>query len=239
MAVSNLVVHTRFNGPPNSGNGGYVCGLVGNLIDGDAEVMLRQPPPLAKPLAVSYDDGGVVRLLDGQTVVAIGRPAEWSLAIPAPPTMEEAVAAASRYAGFRHHVFPTCFVCGTERHEGDGLQLFPGKVDGRDLVAAPWVPHEAFAGADGVVPAELLWSALDCPGGWAVLHHLGPAAAVLGKLSARISRPVRAGQTYTVIGWWIRSDGRKHEAGSALFAERGELCAAGYATWITLREPGK
>lgn len=86
MAVSGVFIEGRFNGPPNTGNGGYVCGLVANLIDGDAHVMLRQPPPLDTPLSADQDDDGTVRLLDGKTLVAIGRPAELSLQIPSLPT---------------------------------------------------------------------------------------------------------------------------------------------------------
>lgn len=235
MTISTLVIDGRFNGPTNSGNGGYVCGVIGNLIDGDAKVVLRQPAPLDKPLDVVYEDVDVVRLLDGETLVAVGRPIEWSLQIPPLPTIAEAAAASAAYAGFEYHPLPTCFVCGNERHEGDGMQLFAGKVEGRNLVAAPWIPHEAFADPDGLIQPEFLWSVLDCPGGWAIFHHVGPEAMVLGTLSGRISLPVRAGQPYLVMGWWIRSDGRKHEAGSAVFTESGILCAAGHATWIALR----
>jgi hypothetical protein len=35
-----------------------------------------------------------------------------------------------------------------------------------------------------------------------------------------------------VIGWHIASKGRKHEAGTALFDEDGELCGRARATWI-------
>jgi hypothetical protein len=45
-----LRVDRRFCGPPNSGNGGYTCGLVANFIDGPAEVILRRPPPLNRQL---------------------------------------------------------------------------------------------------------------------------------------------------------------------------------------------
>jgi hypothetical protein len=35
-----------------------------------------------------------------------------------------------------------------------------------------------------------------------------------------------------VIGWHISSEGRKHEAGTALFDEDGELCGRAKAVWI-------
>jgi len=37
---------TGFYGPPNSGNGGYVCGMLVHHITGAAEVTLRSPPPI-------------------------------------------------------------------------------------------------------------------------------------------------------------------------------------------------
>ena len=35
-----MLVSSRFCGPPDSGNGGYVAGLVAEYVDGDAEVKL-------------------------------------------------------------------------------------------------------------------------------------------------------------------------------------------------------
>ena len=37
-------VHRRFRGPPASGNGGYVAGLVAEWIDGPAEVLFAPMP---------------------------------------------------------------------------------------------------------------------------------------------------------------------------------------------------
>ena len=42
-----VVIDRRFNGPPNSANGGYACGLVGTVVKAPAvRVSLRKPPPL-------------------------------------------------------------------------------------------------------------------------------------------------------------------------------------------------
>lgn len=55
-----LVIDRRFRGPPNSGNGGYVCGCLARYVAGDAEVTLRAPPPLERPLDVlTKVDGGI------------------------------------------------------------------------------------------------------------------------------------------------------------------------------------
>ena len=64
--MRSLVIDRRFNGPPGSANGGYTCGLLATAAGLDAaEVTLRLPPPLARPLAF---DGK--RLLDGDALVA-------------------------------------------------------------------------------------------------------------------------------------------------------------------------
>src|SRR6266487_5469322 len=79
-----LVIAPRFCGPPDSGNGGYVCGLVAARVDGLAEVTLRRPPPLATAMTVERDDDGSVRVLDGHTLVAEGIPVRDSLAMELP-----------------------------------------------------------------------------------------------------------------------------------------------------------
>ena len=49
----------RFNGPLDSGQGGYSAGVVAGFVDGPAEVSLRRPVPLDRPLAVAREDDGV------------------------------------------------------------------------------------------------------------------------------------------------------------------------------------
>ena len=48
-----MTIPRRFRGPPNSGNGGYVCGMLARNIAGAAEVTLRAPPPLETALDAS------------------------------------------------------------------------------------------------------------------------------------------------------------------------------------------
>ena len=45
------IIRKRFCGPPNSGNGGYVCGLLANALGEPAQVTLHAPPPLDPPSA--------------------------------------------------------------------------------------------------------------------------------------------------------------------------------------------
>ena len=48
--MQTMTIPRRFRGPPNSGNGGYVCGMLARQIAGAAEVTLRAPPPLETKL---------------------------------------------------------------------------------------------------------------------------------------------------------------------------------------------
>ena len=49
---------------------------------------------------------------------------------------------------------------------------------------------------------------------------------LLGEMQAHVDRRVHVGEPCTVIGWSIGAEGRKHQAGTAIFDEDGELCAA-------------
>ncbi|MCG8506589.1 MAG: hypothetical protein MI755_18435 [Sphingomonadales bacterium] len=227
-----ITIAGRFNGPPNSGNGGYVCGRLGLLFDGPAEVTLKKPPPLDMAMSVARDDGGI-SLMDGDGVVAEAGPALVDLAIPEPPDLETARAAVQHYTGFGLHAFPTCFVCGPERRPGDGLCIFPGKVAGGDLVAAPWTPDASLADEAGGIDPVHVWAALDCPGYFAVAD-VGEAA-VLGRMAAEVPGVPAVGETCVVIGWAIGGEGRKLHSGTAVFGADGRLIGKARATWIKLQ----
>jgi hypothetical protein len=216
-----LVIDPRFNGPAGSANGGYTCGLVADLVDGIAEVTLRRPPPLGRPLSVEQEDGRIV-VRDGDAVVAEAVEAPFEVEVPEPPTYEEAARASSRYPGFDVHAFPTCFVCGPEREVGDGLRIFAGPLgDGR--VAAPWTPTE--------VDRHVVWAALDCPGAIAV-GFPNRGETLLGRFSAHIDELPEVGEACVVVGWPLGEEGRKLYAGTALYGEGGRPLARAKATWV-------
>ena len=222
-----LVIDTRFRGPASSGNGGYSCGVMAAAA-GAGEVTLRLPPPLERPLSV---EGGDVR--DGDALVAEARPADVDLAPPRAVTVEEARAAEARYSGDQEHPFPECFVCGPARDPADALVLRPGRVDGEELVATVWKPHESLA-ENGTVRPEFVWAALDCPGAFAV-ELIGRGTRVLGRLAVHIHDLPRAGDEYVVVGWPLGGEGRRQDAGTALLAAGGRVLAVGRATWIEPR----
>lgn len=230
-AGGTVTVGARFNGPPTSGNGGYVCGLLGTRIGGPAQVTLWVPPPLETPLSLEWEDAVLV-LRDGDTVVAEAEATTVDVQPPALVTLADAERAAQGYRGFEHHLFPTCFVCGPDRAPGDGLRLFPGPVEGTTVSATSWTPPADLADAGGRVRPEVVWAALDCP------SYFGGVAghpAVLGRLAVDLRAPVRQGQPHVVLGWPRGSERRKHYAAAAITTADGDVLAVSAATWIEPR----
>lgn len=234
-AMATLRIDRRFRGPPQTGNGGYVAGLVAASLSGsDCTVTLKAPPRLDHELTLKTQ-GSAASLLDGDEVVVTASHEPVEIEVPPPPTLAEARDAEPRFTGHSHHIFPGCFVCGPEREEGDGLRIFPGRLHDRARrVAATWTPDESVADDQGFVRPEFVWAALDCPGYFAVEADAG--MALLGRMAAQLRQPVRSGRPLIVTGWPIASDGRKHHVGSALHDADGNLVAAAKATWITLQD---
>jgi len=222
------------NGPPGTGHGGYVSGVMARLLGEDpAEVTLRVPPPLGRPLTIEREAGGI-QLYHGAVMVAEALPAQFEIDVPAPVSFEEADEASVDYPGRKHHPFPTCLVCGPKRHPEDGLRIFAGPVGEGDRMAAAWVPPGWAADEGGLIRPEFIWAALDCPAGWSLHVEFPGRHAVLGRLAARLIAPVTPGGRHVIMAWPMGFEGRKGYAGSALFTEAGVLCAVARSTWIQI-----
>lgn len=232
-----LTVPSRFRGPAGSANGGYMCGRVAGHLDGPATVTLRRPPPLETPMTVEADAAGSLRVLHDGTCVAEAVPAEDGAVpeVPGTVSMTEARTAEGGARYFRDPAFPECFVCGTRR--GDGLRIAPGRVPGREMWAAPWTPDASLADGGRAVRPEIVWAALDCPGGIAAIEStvLEPDTAILlGRMTARVTALPAAGGEYRTVAWPIGRDGRKLTAGSAVLGRDGEVLAAATTVWLTV-----
>ncbi len=230
-----VTIDSRFRGPADSGNGGYSCGILANFVDPrSAQVTLRLPPPLDRPLAMEVGDDATATMRDGDAVVAEAHAIdELELEIPVPINVDDAAAARAASPMQHNHPYPECFVCGPGRQPGDGLRVTCGPV-GNDMVASPWEVDGTVLVEDEV-PPEIVWSVLDCPGGISgmLLPDLGQS--VLGRITARIYGRIEPGTTYVAVGWPIGREGRKLDAGSAIFSEDGDVLAHARATWIELR----
>ena len=228
-------IQRRFRGPPETGNGGYVAGIVAAALGGsNCVVTLKAPPPLDRELTLKTEDRSASLFCDDEVLVtASSEPVE--IDVPPPPTLREARNAEPRFVGHSRHAFPGCFVCGPDRESGDGMRIFAGALnDSARQVAATWTPDESLTDDRGMVRPEFLWAALDCPGYFAAETDAG--LALLGRMAAVLHRPIRAGEPLVVTGWPVQSEGRKHRVGSALHDAEGNLVAAATATWITLKQ---
>jgi hypothetical protein len=237
-----LTVPYRFRGPADSANGGYVCGRIAGYLIGPVTVTLRRPPPLAAPMTVEADGEGSVHVSHDGALVAEAASAQDGppLRVPGIVSTAEAHAAEGRARYFQEPVFPDCFVCGIRRGPGEGLRIFPGPVPGRSLWAAPWTPDASVAGGGRCVPPEIVWAALDCPGGIAAVESTDigrDTAILLGRMTTRVAVLPSVGDEYQVIAWPIGRDGRKLTAGSALLGWGGEVLAVARTVWLVVARP--
>ena len=201
-----VVIDPRFCGPPGTGNGGYVAGLLAARLGGAGEITLRRPPPVATPLEIVAGAGQSVSLVSWPGPDRGGRRGRAGRAGAGgghPGRGPRGGAASRLRAHPEEHPFPGCFVCGPDRGPGDGLGILVGPVAGRDLAADVWSPDGSLAGPGGEVAPEFLWAALDCSGGVGAIGNEaqdGPPW-VLGRYAARQAAPVRAGEPHVVVGW--------------------------------------
>lgn len=237
----------RFRGPATSGNGGYTAGLLafrsglehvaaaGGQLYGQsahASVRLRTPPPLDTGMELEEgtgDGGRRVWLRNGTTFVAEAVTVPLT-AMPVPPVdAERAHEATAEYAGLRTHPFPECFVCGPARDPGDGLRLFPGRI-GTGRTACVFEPPASVLDDDGQVPPEIVWAALDCPGGWSAGIEGRPM--VLGTMSARIDRLPGPTESCVITGEVLGESARRAETATTMYGADGRALAVAAATWV-------
>ncbi|MDN5744361.1 MAG: hypothetical protein L0H31_04490 [Nocardioidaceae bacterium] len=233
--MNSLTVAPRFNGPPRSGNGGWVAGALATTLPGQAvtqavTVTLREPPPLATPMPLTPTAAGAVLSHDGRTVAEATYAEAEPQVVPTVP-LTTAAAAEAHFRGHHAHPFATCFVCGTARRGGDGLRIFPGPVpgdDGAGRVAATWTPYES--------SVALAWAALDCPGGWA--SDLESRPSVLGRITVHVRELPRTSERYVVVGEQRGIEGRKTYTASTLYGPAGHVVATAEHVWIAI-DPGE
>jgi pimeloyl-ACP methyl ester carboxylesterase len=217
--MATLRISRRFNGPPDSGNGGYVAGLLAAQRDErTVTVILRSPPPLETALDVRAE-----RLYDGDTLIAESESGELERDAPARIPFADATEAARGYTSIE--IFASCFVCGSGR--ADGLRIEPGRVD-EHRVAAPWIP-------DDTVPLgpPLLWAAMDCPGGWSLPGML-ERPALLGSMTATVHDIPEVDERCVVVGEFHREQGRKCWASTAVYGADERLLGQAEQVWIRL-----
>ncbi|MFJ4582385.1 hypothetical protein [Streptomyces echinatus] len=229
-------IPARYNGPPGTANGGYACGTFAGLAAGHQRrpvaVTLLGAPRLDH--ALEFRPGARrSQIWDGDRLIAtMTTSAAEFPAVEAVP-LRAAAEASARYRGRVGHPFPTCFVCGPNREPADGFPVAPGEVAGSPgVVACPWTPTAASSDRP-----ELVWSVLDCPGGWTTDPVREPM--VLTRMIAVLRRPPRPPAPHVVVARRWRRQGRTATVGTALYDDRGELVAKATALWtaVGVQEP--
>jgi hypothetical protein len=251
--MTDLIIPSRFRGPPSSGNGGYSAGALSAYAGSECpedharpwptvSVSLTAPPPLDVSMPVSGSgDGGVVATYDGKPVLS-ARCSHDEVIDVEPVAADEARAAMSTYSGLTSHPFPTCFSCGTGRDPGDGLRIFPGRVTdvaGQPRVAATWTPdptvaedYHAYIDEQRRASVPVTWAALDCVGGWA--GDLEERLMVLAQMAARLDALPAIGEEHVLVGMGRRHEGRKTWTSSTMYDADGRVVASAEHLWISV-----
>lgn len=223
-----FTIGRRFRGPLRSGNGGVSAGLAAGFVQGPAAVRLRRPPPLGTPLRVRRVEGAV-QVTDGETVVMEAV----SGVHPVHPPLDEDVLERTFRRGTTPvpdgHRAPECFVCGPR---ADGLRICPRHLPDTQVWSTVWVPDGSVSSRGAAVDTHIVWGALDCPAGAAVVR--GGLAQLtffpaLTDLTATIAHPVPVGQPVAVFGWLISDTERRINGGTALVDSDGTVLASAYA----------
>lgn len=228
-----IVVESRFKGPPTCGNGGYVAGLLARIAGGHRSVAMRLPTPLDTPLAYNTAGDDPAQLIDGEKMVAEARLADPADLpdVPAAPTLADAEAAQAGAPCYH----PTCVCCGDKLDAASGLRVQVGQLPDRPAghLAGIWEVDAAFVGPDGLAPEEIVWAAIDCPGFYAWCAAEGRHGAMTGTMQAEVLARPKAGDRCIVLAWPIaRPSERREVAGVALFSAEGELMARALQVWI-------
>ena len=236
-----LLVDPRHNGPPASGNGGWVAGALARRLGVPVvSVALRAPVPLGQPMQVARQADGSLLLTHAGHLVADAAAAP--LDLPVPPAPDDSTAEAAGVAARLRHrgrglddPYARCFACGFARPDGLGVIVGPVGDDG--LMATVWTPADHLANADGVLSHEATWAALDCPAGMAWSQRLQRSATIVtARMTATIHQPLRAGERLRVLAWPLHREGRKLHAGSAIVDAQGVVRARSLQLWLLPRE---
>ncbi|MBV1914540.1 MAG: hypothetical protein KUG72_04090 [Pseudomonadales bacterium] len=250
--IEQLTIATRYCGPPDSANGGYVAGLLAKSLRATSnadqlgiQVRLLAPPPLEQPLdlyEMKSEQGELGALLQmGQTEIAVATLVPALSAPPAAPTVQQAEAAMAGFDG-SDHPFPGCFVCGPGRDPADALCIYPGGVSSvppteKPMVASTWQVDANYCDDNGVLKTEILCAALDCPSSFGILEvptNKEMEPMVLASFTFMLSGDLKAGEQAIAVGWAESRKGRKAFGGSAIYNSAGQCVAHAEALWISL-----
>ncbi|MEV2222306.1 hypothetical protein AB0E01_20820 [Nocardia vinacea] len=233
IQTETVTVPEHVHGYPDVAFGGYVAGLLAGPCEAtEIRVDFRARVPLETPMSLRPTRSGGYALTDADgALLAESTPA--ALTIDPPPAPSWAEAKAVTDAAMVSRRVTDCYGCGAACAPGRGLRLLTWDTPDHDLVIAAWTPDPGLADESGRLPTEVVWAALDCPGGWTAMRKQGMGfGGVTAALTATQLHPVYADSPYISYAWPISHQGRKHTVGIALATPFGDLCAVAEALWI-------
>jgi hypothetical protein len=231
-----ITVGPWFQGPTDSGQGGWTAHRLASAIDEPVTVAIKRPIPLEVDLTMTPVDNGwhLVDPNEPDQPVLVATPWTPDYADTEPVSLADAADARTRFPLHDDHPVPVCFSCGANP---DSMQVHSGPLAGGRW-ATDWTVPEWAVDADGVVDEGALWAAIDCAQAWYAGNAGGRRHAVTVQLAVEVLAPLEAGATYALVAWngtypesW---DGRKRGAGGAVFANDGTCVARSSSFWIAI-----
>ena len=107
-------------------------------------------------------------------------------------------------------------------------------MDGLELLACDWQPDASLVDSQGIVATEFVWSALDCPGFFA-LGLPEDKISLLAQTTCSIDKSIPGNQPLIIFAWKRYIDGRKGFSAAALANSEGEVLARAEHLWIQLK----
>lgn len=226
--MTEIVIDKRHQGPFDAANGGYVSGILGDALGPrPSNVRLRKPVPLDTAIQITRQADSAALVYDDQTL-ASAETVDDDIPEARFATVEEVLEGES--VDFDMGMFANCFVCGQGAPNGLGIE--PRKL-GEGRFAALWRPAASNHIQGPFVDAAYLRSALDCPGGFAVLSK-HQTVAVTGTLTSKVNFLPPVEDPLIVIGEAAWAEGRRLGAVTTIFTESDEIVATAAAVWVVV-----
>jgi hypothetical protein len=229
-------VGTWFQGPTESGQGGWTAHRLATAIGEPVTVAIRRAIPLDIDMTIiAVDDGWhLVDPAQPSEPVLIATRSDLIFADTTAVSINSAADARTRFPLHNEHPVPECFSCGTN---ADSMRVHSGPLaDGR--WATDWTVPDWAVNAAGTVDEGALWAAIDCAQAWYAGNAGGRRHSVTVQLAVEVLEPLEPGVTYSLGAWngtydteW---DGRKRGAGGAVFAANGTCVARSSSFWIAI-----
>ena len=231
-----VVIGRRFNGPPDSANGGYACGVLARFLPSRrrSHCACRRRSAAARRTLRRGGRGAACSTATPSSPKA-GRRTAIEVEPPARPSFDEAVAAGCSPPVARRSPSALGLLRLQPRSAATGVSRVawsrspaPTAVTQRSFVP----DAERRRGRPGLAGGRLGRARLpQLPAG---PMERGPVA-LLGRMAASREREIRAGERLVAVGWSLGGGRAQAHSASALLDANGDVVARARATWIELR----